>query len=183
MSVKLFIAVWVLILSGCSATSNVSLNQIDIAQGVTLQLTAPDSTLVNHSKQQLLTITHNGNVNQLLTRLELTEKGLNLVAVSPQGLPLFSLVFVEGQALQQKKYVEVDMLPLAYIISDIQLVYWPVKQLNEAIIGAKIVEHHEGKERVIESKGKVVIRINKGSDNISFRHLQRGYQLTISPVE
>lgn len=192
MSVKLCIAAFVLMLSGCSTHSNLAAqaseassngNLINIGEGVTLQLTAPDSSLVNQSKNQLLTITYKGKENQLLTQLELTAQGINLVAISPQGVPLFELVFKEGQELQQKQYVAVDMLPLPYIVSDIQLVYWPLAQLNTAISGAKVVEEQNGKERMITANGNVLIRIDKGSKSISYQHLQRGYQLTITPVE
>jgi len=190
MSVKLILTtlVLVLMLCGCSTNSNVGVNlsnanQVQIAEGVTLQLTAPPGALVNQSKNQLLTISYQGSENQLLTQLELTEKGLNLVAVSPQGLPLFELVFVEGQALQQKKYVEFDMLPLPYIISDIQLVYWPLVAINSALTDAVITEHKNGKERIIKSDGNVIISIVKGSESISYKHFQRGYQLTILPME
>ncbi len=182
------LAALVFMLCGCSSNSNVgvnqnNVNQVDIAEAVTLQLTAPPGSLVNQSKNQLLTITYQGKENQLLTQLELTEQGLNLVAVSPQGLPLFELVFVEGQALKQKKYVEFDMLPLPYIISDIQLVYWPLAALNAALTDAVITENENGKERIIKSDGNLIISIVKGTDSISYKHFQRGYQLTILPME
>jgi len=192
MSVKLmltaFLPTLVFMLSSCSINSDVGVNlsnanQVDIAEGVTLQLTAPQVSLVNQSKTQLLTISYQGSENQLLTQLELTKPGLNLVAVSPQGLPLFELVFVEGEALQQKKYVEFDMLPLPYIISDIQLVYWPLITLNSALTGAVITEHNNGKERIITSAGNVIISIDKGPESIRYQHFQRGYQLTILPME
>jgi hypothetical protein len=192
MSVKFILAalvlMFVLMFSGCSNNPDFggdhsNANQVGIAEGVTLQLTAPESSMIHQSMNQLLTITYQGNENQLLTQLELTEQGLNLVAVSLQGLPLFELVFVEGQVLQQKKYVEFDMLPLPYIISDIQLVYWPLITLNSALTDAVITEHKNGKERIIKSDGNVIISIVKGKDGIRYRHLQRGYQLTILPME
>jgi len=188
MSVKIILTVFVLMLSGCNSNTKYGVdhsntNQVAIAEGVTLQLTAPEGSMINQSMNQLLTISYQGNENQLLTQLELTEKGLNLVAVSPQGLPLFELVFVEGQALQQKKYVEFDMLPLPYIISDIQLVYWPLAALNAALADGVITENENGKERIIKSDGNVIISIIKGSDSISYKHFQRGYQLTILPME
>jgi hypothetical protein len=183
MSVKIILTAFVFMLSGCSSNLNVGVNQVDIAEGVTLKLTAPQGALVNQSKNQLLTISYQGSENQLLTQLELTEQGLNLVAVSPQGLPLFELVFVEGEVLQQKKYVEFDMLPLPYIISDIQLVYWPLLALNAALTDAVITENENGKERIIKSDDNVIISIIKGSNSISYKHFQRGYQLTILPME
>lgn len=178
----------VLMLPGCSVQSGIAVkqnnvNQVDIAEGVMLQLTAPEGSLVNQSKNQLLTISYQGDESQLLTQLELTEKGLNLVAVSPQGLPLFELVFVEGKVLQQKKYVEFDMLPLRYIISDIQLVYWPLITINSALTDGIMTEYQQGKKRIIKSGADVIISIIKGTDSISYQHFQRGYQLTILPME
>jgi hypothetical protein len=190
MSVKLMLTVLmlVLMLSGCSTHSNIAVNQnnvnqVDIAEGVMLQLTAPESSSVNQSKNQLLTITYQGNESQLLTQLELTEKGLNLVSVSPQGLPLFELVFVEGKVLTQKKYIEFDMLPLRYIISDIQLVYWPLIRINSALTDGIMTESQNGTKRIIKSGADVIISIIKSTDSISYQHFQRGYQLTILPME
>ena len=75
------------------------------------------------------------------------------------------------------------MLPLATIISDIQLVYWPLKQLNASITGAQAIEHHQGQVRNIESNGNIIISIIKGADKISYQHFQRGYKLTITSLE
>jgi len=184
MSVRIVFFLMAAVISGCSSFSKVGLNQVIIADGVKFQLSAPNQSLVGQTKRQLLTLNYKEESHQLVAQLEFTEHGVILVGLSAQGLPLFEIVFVEGKALQQKQYIEFEMLPLATIISDIQLVYWPLKQLDTSLSGAEVVEHHQARVRnVFDSKGNLIISIIKGTDNISYQHFQRGYRLTITSLE
>ena len=173
----------IMLLSACGSLSQLDVNHVEIAKGVNLKLTALKNLPPHQSKQQLLTITHHGETHQLITQLEFTAHGLTLVAISPQGLPLFEVVFIEGEPLQQKHYIAFEMLPLAFIIADIQMVYWPVDQLNASLTGAKIITSLDQSNRKLALNGETIINIIKNGNDISYHHLQRNYQLTITDSE
>ncbi|WP_199609011.1 DUF3261 domain-containing protein [Flocculibacter collagenilyticus] len=186
MPYRIAIVFCLILITGCASKIPTNTQSVSVASDVNLSLSMPQMsqlTSLKESQQQLITFKSNNHNRSILVNTEYDLSGIKMVAMSPQGIPLFSLNFIKEQQIQLQRYIPLDDLRPEYIMADFQLVHWPVELLNKHLNGGKIEEKHNGNERVIIQDSKTVIRIKYNKHHINFEHLERGYTFTITPIK
>ncbi len=173
----------------CSCTwlatqqGGVDRTRVALSPDVRLQLSASPAHLIGIEVSQLIRLQYAGEQHQLLSRLQFTESGITLVAISTQGVPLFEIVFLEGREPHVRQYLPIKGPEPQYILADIQLVLWPAPQLRSNLQGAELVEDADGKRRIILEQQQPLILIDRSERESRLEHLKRGYTVVISDIE
>lgn len=174
------VSLLLILIAGCSSTLPLGNEQVMIAKGVRLTLTPPPSELVGQSFEQVLAINSSTHNEVLITQLVFTKKGLILVAMTAQGVPIFELEYNHLEPIKVKKYVPLPGLDPVFILADIQLTNWPAKLLMENIQGATLAIDSSVGTRQIMQKRKIIINIENSKAVQRLHHYQRNYQLMIT---
>lgn len=105
-----------------------------------------------------------GHPALFLFYLEVEGARLSLVATTPDGTALFSLV-------QQGEEVQVESSPLlprqwrpASVLMDLQLAYWPAAAVADNLAGSGLQLEESGGERRLLRDGRPVTVIRRGAD-------------------
>jgi hypothetical protein len=152
---------------------------------------APSSLGYSLSLSQIVTGQHNGGSHTMRFEVEITPKRVVMVGLSLLGVRMFTLQQDAGglkvDALNAKG------LPIdpCYVLSDMQLTYWPVGVLSRALAprGLRIKGQGKGaRRRVFAADGALLIEIiyplspgNSGETVV--RHLDLPYRLIIKTLE
>lgn len=170
---------------GCSSQFMQERPGVDIAKNVSLILAAAPDELVGQNKSQLMKIAYQASSKTVQSQLSFGENNVAVVAISPQGLPLFEIQWQSAtRTFNQVKYVPLAQLEPKHMLADIQLVYWPLSLLEQNLRGAKITEHVDADKRVrnILIDDKEVISIRYSNDKIFYQHHQRNYRFEIQEL-
>lgn len=99
-------------------------------------------------------------------------------------MPLFEITFNNDKQIKVVKHLPISGVSPAYILADLQLVYWPIELLNKQLSQGLIIVENEKGERLVLQDNKLIIRINKNENEngISYQHLLRHYQFTITDL-
>ena len=169
-----------MLVSACSSLTS-SQHPVVLSPGVALKLTAPPQVLIGQTISQLLEIDYQGEQHSLLAQVQFQPNGLNLVATSVQGLPVFELTYIDGQGINAQRYVPVADFDFQYIVADIQLALWPQVSLAQSLIQGEIHMASDGFD--LHANGNVSVRVQKMDSITVIQHLTRHYQLTITTLE
>lgn len=181
--IKLVAALLLLFLIGCTHSSISTQINVDIAPQAQFSLTLPSKALWNTELSQQMEIRYGDNVHQLILLTAFNAESIGIVALTPAGIPLFELSFNENKQINVVKHLPIDGLSPEYVLADLQLVYWPLQQLNNQLSeGTSLVENVEG-QRVVMQNSQPIIRIEKNGNIISYQHLVRNYQFTVTNLE
>lgn len=190
------------LLSACVSHQQVAIKtttacgqQVMIGETVCFELLNTPDELVGQSNANVLEIRYHSadksdglattEQKTLIVQSQYQPNKIDLVAITPAGIPLFELAYSNKQPIKVTSYIKVDGLSPAYVLADMQLTHWPLAALNQGITGAILRESHTESEVVrelVSAAKKTIIRIRYFKDKIVFAHLERNYQLTITPV-
>ena len=166
-------------LSGC--VSRISQNQLQLADAVSYQLQGVPSDWQARSMTQLLTLTRGDETNSLLTQLEIADGELRLVALTPEGMSLFSLVYLRTGEIQVEKYLPLGELYPEYVIADLQLSLWPIELVNQGLKGATLLAVATGRE-LKQGDTKLVTLSQTDKVTTLINHV-RDYSIIIQTIE
>lgn len=170
-----------LLIGGCSTF--VEQKQIALSEEVVWQVQPYQSSLIV-AQTQVLTAIYGNESHKMLVQSELSDDALNMVALSLQGLPLFELKLDSHGNISSKRYLPISVKP-EYIISDMQLIQFPLSRIRQYIRGADVIEtQHSGfKRRVIRANSKDIITIEYHPDITKFEHTGRQYKLLLEALD
>jgi hypothetical protein len=132
--------------------------------------------------QQQLTFQMRGHTQRFEALLEVDEKNLNLALFSV-GQTAARLQW-NGQNMQETR---ASWLPTqvsaAQILSDLQLVFWPIEAINQALPTRWVLEK-TGTVRTLKKNAQLVVTVNyKTPTDIELINHLEGYQVRIESVD
>jgi len=133
--------------------------------------------------QQQLEAEFNGQSWQMQGALEVTPQSLRMVGLTPFGQRLITLLW-DGQKLQEERAAQLPQTVQGErILSDLQLMYWPLPALREVLPSVWRVEQEDGLRRVFDAEREIIkIRCatpDPWQGRCVFEHQVYGYRLTL----
>jgi len=191
------------LLSGCVVTkhqefpvNNVNLTQVgngDVPP-IMYTLTLPPANLVGTVTTQLIEVNFSGKQQQFIAQIEYSENKIALVGVSTTGIPLFDVIWRSDTPIALNQYIPLPELEIEFIIADIQWTHWPLKQLENSVVGDNfsIVEKNfpvnsEAPAAVLWQRRllhneQVIVEVNYFGDYFTLEHKLRNYTIKITPL-
>ena len=166
--------------------------QHDQPQGPLLEaLLPPDSLGRSLSLSQIVEGRFENRVETMHIEVEATPERLVMVAMTPLGVPLFTLeqtanrINVTGLAAKQLPFDP------RYILSDFQIAYWPPATLGYSLsaVGLQIVGRGEPKRRQILGPGdELLLEITYHEEPsrdgaLTIEHFDHPYSLHVKPIK
>ncbi|GAB2502211.1 DUF3261 domain-containing protein [Arenimonas alkanexedens] len=133
------------------------------------------------AEQQRLSFEHGGRRETVDAQVEVDADSVRLV-IHGQGQIALRMTW-DGQRLSQTRMAWLpESLEAARVLSDLQLVFWPVEALREALPDGWTLAT-SGDERTLSDAHAVVARVAQPAPNQRvLRQLREGYVLTIESV-
>lgn len=173
-----------LLLIGCSVnrSQNNGAEQVVLSEAVTFALSPPPEHLWGRQLSQLLSITYGTETKQVVVNTEFSASTIEMVAMTPMGIPVVELSYVAGEKLSAKRFISVKNLEPSYIIADLQLALWPVAILQTHLTGddVRLTAEHETR-KLLQGK-TVVMTVHYHQSSIEIEHHLRGYSLTLTEL-
>ncbi|MFY8275197.1 DUF3261 domain-containing protein [Pseudoalteromonas sp. SSDWG2] len=173
-----------MILLGCNSTYKAS-DTVMFTQGVGLELSAAQSSLYSSHWQKRMFVMRQGQERALLSQLEIDATGaVKLGLMTSVGLPVLTLNYSQKHGLRAKEYVSLQGLDAQYILADIQLVHWPITQVQEYVRGAHVTQSDNGNVRVRElyTDERLLIRITYDAHRITLSNFIHEYEIRFEEV-
>jgi hypothetical protein len=132
---------------------------------------------------QLVVVSRSGSDYRLLCVLELSERGLVLVAFTELGARLFTLEYGPDHMVIDRSPVLPSSFDAKLVLADLQLVYWPITILQSSMRdGWMVAESGQRGERRVLHHGEVVAEVRRGDDAIDILRPLLGYHMTITTL-
>lgn len=140
------------------------------------------------SLTQTVQIQYAGKQYNFITRMEIANRSFKLVGLTSTGIKLFSIESSNKTYNFEKSPLIGKDLNLAYLLTDLQLSYWPVDQLNRQLQKQHAHIKIQNRQRLLILNENAVISIQfsnnqRWNKNIVFKHSQRNYNVTINTLE
>jgi len=148
-----------------------------------LALLSPASLGRTVYAQQQLQAEFNGQSWQMQGALEVTPQSLRMVGLTPFGQRLITLLW-DGQKLQEERDAHLPQsVQGERILSDVQLMYWPLPALRAVLPPGWHVEQTGGVRRLFDAE-RALINIecttaDPWQGRCVFEHQIDGYRLTL----
>jgi hypothetical protein len=123
----------------------------------------------------------------LLAVLELDEKHIAMAGLSNEGLSLFNLTYDGHTVVSDKSPLLPDSVAPEFIISDLQLVYWPIAELQKILPAEWRLETGQNK-RILIVRNKKQVEVNYLSPDpvwpkaVELVNFQYNYRLNIKTL-
>ena len=191
-----------LLLSGCAVTklqdfpvNSVNLTVIgnDKFSPVMYTLTLPPTHLIGTVSTQLIEVNFSGKQQQFIAQIEYSENQIALVGISTTGIPLFDVIWRSDKPIALNQYIPLPNLDIEFIIADIQWTHWPLKQIENSVVGDNInviekdfVMNSEApavrwQRRLLQNE-QVIIEVNNFGEYFTLAHKLRNYTIKITPL-
>jgi len=123
----------------------------------------------------------------LLAVLELDARHIAMAGLSNDGLSLFNLTYDGNTVVSDKSPLLPESVAPEFIISDLQLVYWPIAELQKILPADWRLESDENK-RILIVRNKKQVEVNYLSPDpvwpkaVELVNFQYNYRLNINTV-
>lgn len=153
-----------------------------------LLLLSPASLGRSLSLSQLVTGTFNGRTQRMRFEVDVTPDRLAVVALSPLGLTLFTLLQEGDNSVIVTQGPQKTGFDPRHILFDLHLTYWPRDALEAALVRHSMIvaDSKEGTSRSVRhSDGRPIAEITYGAKgkrtrHIDIRHFDTPYRLRIT---
>lgn len=161
-----------LLLAGCAAApppSDVLLRLPPASLGHGLEL------------QQRMTVTARGRSQEMAVAIETDEASVRVV-IMDFGQPLLRLRW-DGHSLEDSRVPGwPDFIPPARVLSDLQLVHWPIGAIRAVLPPGWSIEDEAG-TRVLRAQGRAVVLVHRiAADAAELVHVAAGYRVRLEPL-
>ena len=173
------LAVCIALLIGCSSVH--SPERVSLDDFVSYQLQAVPDNWPIQSSLQLVAVTRENQQQSLLLQSELQGEQLNLAALTPQGISLFSMSLLKDGSYTLEKHIPGLALYPSHMLADMQLASWPISTINKGLDGA-FVKASKQQRIVADAKGQLMV-ISYADNKITINHLRRHYTITIEEIK
>jgi len=125
----------------------------------------------------------------MLLQTELTLKGINIAAMSFDGIPLAQASWEVGSQAVKSELTVAKNFDAKQVLHDLQIVNWPLNIIAPALAKGMSVDEQivsdantgrKNKIRRFYHQGEVIIIIHYQEKTIDFEQLSLGYQLSIT---
>lgn len=164
-------------------------NRVDLPGGGSITALAPASLSRSLVATQRVQGRDGDRQFVLLCQLEVDEQRLAMVATTPMGSTLFSIIYSGDTLVTDVSPLLPTQFQPKYVLIDFQLVFWPLDVLNASLSreGLKVVENPIGQRRFVQRNGEVLIEINYSTRDpwrglIELENRVWGYSYTIETV-
>ncbi len=189
------------LLSGCAVNkqSKVPVNNVNLTEvgkgelaPVMYTLTLPPVKLIGTASTQLIAVNFAGKKQQFIAQVEYSKDQIALVGISTTGLPLFDVIWRNDSPIIFNEYIPLPDLDIEFIIADIQWTHWPLKQLEQSIVGdnIRIIEQEfptdnaasvVWQRRLLQNE-QVILEVNNFDEYFTLEHKLRNYTIKITPL-
>lgn len=180
----LFATLLALVLAACSATPT----QLQSQKLPARTLAAPAAVPAREFQQLLIAHFQNREAKMLVAG-RITAQGVDLTALTPEGVPLFDVHFDGNTARIEKQIGVPDGLSPQSILEDLQLVFWPLASLNELWSHTpapqwQVSSSATGRELIFGEQHIVDVTsaIDPWSAPVELQHRLYGYHLSITTL-
>ncbi|WP_105254610.1 DUF3261 domain-containing protein [Pseudoalteromonas sp. T1lg75] len=180
----------IFVLSGCANHTKIEQDAghgaVMLTADVGLALSAPPAELFNSHWQKRMYVTKVQTQQALLSQLAIDNDGeLRLALMSAAGLPVFTLSYTADQGVVAQRFIAVEDLDPSYILADIQLVHWPIAQLNNQLQGAQLHQYRQGGEliRELRQNDSTLLDIRYGGEVIILNNKIHHYEIRFEEVK
>jgi hypothetical protein len=171
-------AICMALVVGCSSVH--SPQRVSLDESVSYQLQTVPSNWPIQSPLQLITITREDKQQSLLLQSELQGEQLNIVALTVQGMSVFSMsLFKDGSYTLEKHIPGLNLYP-SHMLADMQLASWPIKSIKNGLEGA-VLKNEKTRRVVADEKGQLIV-ISFSDNKTTLTHLRRHYTITIEEI-
>ena len=182
------IGLW--LLTGCS--SQMAPPSAALDRHHTVALPAPAMT-PGFYRQQLLTVTlpqQPGAGKSLLTVLEVSDKGVVLVGLSPLGVRLFRIDY-DATGIRSEQLPALSALgalpPINQVLADVMLSYWPIARWQPLLPAGWTLQDQALRRELRDERGQLVSEIHYRQmgayrEPVRLWHHLFGYQLQIQTL-
>jgi hypothetical protein len=171
------------LLSSCAA-----LNKLDVFKQEALMPIVPP---VGPSRRviQQITVLWSDRKETLLCVLELDKQRIAMAGLTNDGVSLFNLTYDGKAIVLDKSPLLPDSVAPEFIITDLQLVYWPVAVLQKSLHASSWRLEVDTSQRRLYYQGNKVVEVNyllpdaiwaKSVELINYRHNYRLHIKTVS---
>jgi Protein of unknown function (DUF3261) len=185
MMIRLFWLATVLLLTGCSHSSdnNSTRPQAWLQPGTQITLPPPGITPAV-SSQQLLTGSFNGKTQSLLVMLNADDQKLTLAGLSSVGIRLFLVTYDQKGIHTEQSIVVPQLPPASQVLADVMLSHWPISAWTPQLPKGWTLSDRGDKRELRNAQGKLVTDITylqrKGKrEPISIEQHVFNYHITI----
>jgi hypothetical protein len=139
---------------------------------------------------QKVNANYQGRQQSFIAQLEITKNELIMVGLTEFGAKLFTLRY-DNRVIdyQPSPLLKMPMDP-AFLLSDLQLIYWPIKSIKAALAVEQQLQQSEvapfKRQLFIAKQQAVTIRYSNKQPwlgSVSFRQLQNNYALDIQTLD
>ena len=125
----------------------------------------------------------------MLLQTELSLEGINIAAMSFDGIPLAQASWKHGSQKVKSELTVAKNFDAKQVLHDLQIVNWPINIIAPALAKGFSVDEQDVTDLITDRKnktrrfyhqGEVIIIINYKESTIGFEQLKLDYQLTIT---
>lgn len=174
-------------LTACTSTLQQPSNQARLDETTWIQLPAPglQQLLIKH---QLLSVETSEGRQSFQALLKADTTGLELVALTPSGIGLFSLLYNHQGITTEQKISHEKLPPAAQVLADIMLAYWPLESWQASLPKGWSLIVTPMARQLVTAKGKTLVTIDlhqekNRSEPYRLTHHGFGYQLHIKNLD
>ncbi len=182
-----FLAILMLIISLTSCQTFIKSSTVSLEP--LLQLSTEELAR-NVSVVQQISANYQGQKQTFIAQLQITKKELIMVGLTNFGAKLFTLRY-DNQNInyQPSSLLKISINP-AFMLSDLQLIYWPKTSINNALKSHEELRQNNlgafSRQLFVGNEEAILIRYSHDSvwqGNVLFIQKQHNYELSIKTLE
>lgn len=174
-------------LTACTSTLKQPSNQARLDETTWIQLPEPSlqQPLIRH---QLLSVETSERRQSFQALLKADTAGLELVALTPSGIGLFSLLYNQQGITTEQKVSHQALPPAAQVLADIMLAYWPLESWQTRLPRGWSLQSTASARKLVTAKGEALVTIDlhqekNRSEPYRLTHHGFGYKLHIKNLD
>lgn len=169
----------VLMMSAC-ATRVDNVHRVMLDDDIVYVLQPIPKNLINTGMLAQFTVKQQGQENQFLMQVEMTQSQLLISGMTVEGLSLFSLDWhTKSGTLSYNKKITIEPLR---VLAELQFVLWPLAEISQGLEGAEIKNITKTHREISSTKGLIYQLEQQASVN-HLINLKQHYSITIKELE
>jgi hypothetical protein len=145
-------------LSGCSNQPHHSQSQTWLDRQTAINLPAPGLD-VPMQRHQLLSVVLSDGRYSFQALLQVDEEQLELLALTPTGIRLFSLRYDAAGIHTEQQLSSNHLPPPAQVLADVMLAYWPVAAWEVVLPQDWVLQDQPLQRHLLDAQGRPVVEI------------------------
>lgn len=168
------------ILFGCASRPDTSPGLVYLSSDISYQLTQVPDELIGQEQTVFITIESENSYTELLVVTTFTKTAIGMVFLTPEGIPLTEFTYQLNGDVHSKQYLPSVKLQPKYILANLQIMLWPVAELNKALFGARVLEKNSSRQ--VLSDDELIYEVQFGeNEDVFYNHINE-FKMVITQV-